>query len=130
VLFAAKPCWATSPLMVSQVLPASRLFDVVIFDEASQVTPADAVPSIMRAHQVIVAGDDRQLPPTNFFRQVGDGEAEDDDDPGVADEDALVSFGSGFESILDTLRPLLPTWPLTWHYRSRDERLVAFSNHN
>src|SRR5262249_8897682 len=69
-LFAAKPCWATSPLMVSQVLPASRLFDVVIFDEASQVTPADAVPSIMRAHQVIVAGDDRQLPPTNFFRQV------------------------------------------------------------
>ena len=128
VLFAAKPCWATSPLMVSQVLPASRLFDVVIFDEASQVTPADAVPSIMRAHQVIVAGDDRQLPPTNFFRQVGDGEPEDDDDPGVADEDALVSFGSGFESILDTLRPLLPTWPLTWHYRSRDERLVAFSN--
>ena len=127
VLFAAKPCWATSPLMVSQVLPASRLFDVVIFDEASQVTPADAVPSIMRAHQVIVAGDDRQLPPTNFFRQVGDGEPE-DDDPGVADEDALVSFGSGFESILDTLRPLLPTWPLTWHYRSRDERLVAFSN--
>jgi very-short-patch-repair endonuclease len=124
VLFAAKPCWAMSPLMVSQVLPASRLFDVVIFDEASQVTPADAVPSIMRAHQVIVAGDDRQLPPTNFFRQVGDTDA---DEEGAGD-DALVSFGSGFESILDTLRPLLPTSPLTWHYRSRDERLVAFSN--
>jgi AAA domain-containing protein len=129
VLFAAKPCWAMSPLMVSQVLPASRLFDVVIFDEASQVTPADAVPSIMRAHQVIVAGDDRQLPPTNFFRQVSDGEADPDaDEDGPLDDGSLVSFGSGFESILDTLRPLLPTSPLTWHYRSRDERLVAFSN--
>ncbi|MHB1596278.1 MAG: AAA domain-containing protein [Streptosporangiaceae bacterium] len=126
VLFAAKPCWAMSPLVVSQVLPASRLFDVVIFDEASQVTPADAVPAIMRAHQVIVAGDDRQLPPTNFFRQVGDPDAEADDDGG--EDDDFVSFGTGFESILDTLRPLLPTAPLTWHYRSRDERLVAFSN--
>jgi very-short-patch-repair endonuclease len=121
VLFALKPCWAMSPLIVSQVLPATRLFDVVIFDEASQIVPADAVPSIMRAHQIVVAGDDRQLPPTNFFRQVGDG-AED------VEEEDLVSFGAGFESVLDALRPLLPTWPLTWHYRSRDERLVAFSN--
>ncbi|GAA4086393.1 AAA domain-containing protein [Nonomuraea soli] len=123
VLFALKPCWAMSPLIVSQVLPATRLFDVVIFDEASQIVPADAVPAIMRAHQIVVAGDDRQLPPTNFFRQVGDGLSE-----GEEDEDDLVSFGAGFESVLDALRPLLPTWPLTWHYRSRDERLVAFSN--
>ncbi|MFG1705704.1 AAA domain-containing protein [Nonomuraea sp. M3C6] len=122
VLFALKPCWAMSPLIVSQVLPATRLFDVVIFDEASQIVPADAVPSIMRAHQLVVAGDDRQLPPTNFFRQIGDG-IED-----VEDEESMVSFGAGFESVLDALRPLLPTWPLTWHYRSRDERLVAFSN--
>src|SRR6266568_2061816 len=127
VLFAIKPCWAMSPLVVSQVLPTSRLFDVVIFDEASQVTPADAIPSIMRAHQVIVAGDDRQLPPTSFFRQVSDGDP-DSDEEGEGEDDSLVSFGSGFESILDTLRPLLPTAPLTWHYRSRDERLVAFSN--
>jgi very-short-patch-repair endonuclease len=123
VLFALKPCWAMSPLMVSQVLPATRLFDVVIFDEASQIIPADAIPSIMRGHQIVVAGDDRQLPPTNFFRQVGD----EGDDPGEDDE-SLVSFGAGFESVLDALRPLLPTWPLAWHYRSRDERLVAFSN--
>ncbi|GIH25841.1 hypothetical protein Aph01nite_41510 [Acrocarpospora phusangensis] len=121
VLFALKPCWAMSPLMVSQVLPLARVFDVVIFDEASQVVPADAIPSIMRGHQIVVAGDDRQLPPTNFFRQVGDEEAEED-------MDDLVSFGAGFESVLDALRPLLPTCPLTWHYRSRDERLVAFSN--
>jgi len=122
VLFAVKPCWAMSPLMVSQVLPAARLFDVVIFDEASQIVPADAIPSIIRAHQVVVAGDDHQLPPTSFFRQFGDAGAEDED------EDDTVSFEAGFESVLDTLRPLLPTAALTWHYRSRDERLVAFSN--
>jgi len=125
VLFAIKPCWAMSPLMVSQVLPVAKLFDVVIFDEASQVVPADAIPSIMRGHQIVVAGDDRQLPPTNFFRQVGDAA---DDDEGDESSDSLVSFGAGFESVLDALRPLLPTAPLAWHYRSRDERLVAFSN--
>ncbi len=124
VLFELKPCWAMSPLMVSQVLPAARLFDVVIFDEASQIVPADAIPSIMRGHQIVVAGDDRQLPPTIFFRQLTGGDDEADED---ADE-SLVSFGEGFESVLDALRPLLPTCPLNWHYRSRDERLVAFSN--
>ena len=122
VLFAIKPCWAMSPLMVSQVLPPARLFDVVIFDEASQIVPADAIPAIMRGHQIVVAGDDRQLPPTNFFRQFDDG------DDGAEDEESMISFGSGFESVLDALRPLLPTAPLAWHYRSRDERLVAFSN--
>jgi very-short-patch-repair endonuclease len=123
VLFAAKPCWAMSPLMVSQVLPLATLFDLVIFDEASQVVPADAIGSMIRAHQVVVAGDDRQLPPTNFFRQADSGDQGDDD----ADND-LVSFDVGFESVLDALRPLLATTPLSWHYRSRDERLVAFSN--
>jgi very-short-patch-repair endonuclease len=128
VLFAVKPCWAMSPLMVSQVLPARRLFDVVIFDEASQIVPADAIPAIMRGHQIVVAGDDRQLPPTNFFSRVSPAE-EDTVDEDAADEDeSLVSFGVGFESVLDALRPLLPTAPLAWHYRSRDERLVAFSN--
>ena len=121
VLFAVKPCWAMSPLMVSQVLPAARLFDVVIFDEASQIVPADAIPSVIRAHQVVLAGDDHQLPPTSFFRQFSDADPEDDDEE-------TVTFGAGFESVLDALRPLLPTAPLNWHYRSRDERLVAFSN--
>ncbi len=122
VLFAIKPCWAMSPLMVSQVLPAARLFDVVIFDEASQIVPADAIPAIMRGHQIVVAGDDRQLPPTNFFRQVGGADEE------AAEDENLVSFGAGFESVLDALRPLLPSAALAWHYRSRDERLVAFCN--
>src|SRR5262249_61473224 len=85
-------------------------------------TPPDPNPTIMRGPQVAVAGDDRQLPPTNFSRQIGD---EGDE---AADDDSLVSFGAGFESVLEALRPLLPTCPLAWHYRSRDERLVAFSN--
>jgi very-short-patch-repair endonuclease len=123
VLFAIKPCWAMSPLMVSQVLPAARLFDVVIFDEASQIVPADAIPAIMRGHQIVVAGDDRQLPPTNFFTRVSE-----PDEEAAEEDESLVSFGVGFESVLDALRPLLPTAPLAWHYRSRDERLVAFSN--
>jgi very-short-patch-repair endonuclease len=122
-LFALKPCWAMSPLMVSQVLPLARLFDLVIFDEASQVVPADAIGSMIRAHQVVVAGDDRQLPPTSFFHQIDPGDPGDDDP-----DEGLVSLRAGFESVLDALRPLLPTCPLTWHYRSRDERLVAFSN--
>src|SRR4029450_12643203 len=127
VLFALKPCWAMSPLMVSQVLPPPRLFDVVIFDEASQIVPADAIPSIMRGHQIVVAGDDRQLPPTNFFRQVGDDHLGTDDEDGAADG-ASFAFADALQPTLDAPRPLLPTCPLTWHYRSRDERLVAFSN--
>jgi very-short-patch-repair endonuclease len=129
VLFALKPCWAMSPLMVSQVLPLARLFDLVIFDEASQVVPADAIGSMIRAHQVVVAGDDRQLPPTSFFHQLDPDDPGDPDDLGDGESDeGLVSLRAGFESVLDALRPLLSTCPLSWHYRSRDERLVAFSN--
>ncbi len=118
VLTVAKPCWAMSPLVVSQVLPPGEQFDVVIFDEASQVRPAEAVPAISRARQVVVAGDARQLPPTAFFTSaVGD-----DTEP--ADD----RFTTGFESVLDVLSAALPVAPLRWHYRSRDERLVAFAN--
>ncbi|MYT73759.1 MULTISPECIES: AAA domain-containing protein [unclassified Streptomyces] len=124
VLMAAKPCWAMSPLVVSRVLPATRLFDVVIFDEASQVPPQDAITSIMRAHQVIVAGDPHQLPPTTFFQKLlsGADEDSDDDESGDAAPDA-------FESLLDMLCSHLPVHTLKWHYRSRDERLIAFANH-
>jgi very-short-patch-repair endonuclease len=118
VLLAARPCWAMSPLVVSRVLPAKRLFDVVIFDEASQVQPAEAVTSIMRATQVVVAGDNRQLPPTAFFKSVLAGEE---------DEEYEEDLGA-FESILDRLSNLLDERMLTWHYRSADERLIAFSN--
>jgi very-short-patch-repair endonuclease len=123
VLRALKPCWAMSPLVVSQTLPAQRdLFDVVIFDEASQVTPADAIPAILRGRQLVIAGDSRQLPPTSFFVSARD---EDEDE----DEEIPVDAGTqGYESILDALAGLVPEQMLTWHYRSRDERLIAFSN--
>src|SRR6478735_6643459 len=98
-----------------------RWFDVVIFDEASQVQPAQAISAISRARQVVVAGDERQLPPTNFFTVVSDDES---DATAPADE----TLTEGFESVLDVLAAALPTRNLTWHYRSRDERLIAFAN--
>ena len=121
-LLAVKPCWAMSPLVVSQILPADRTyFDVVIFDEASQVTPADAIPAIMRGRTVVVAGDDKQLPPTSFFMAT---QPEDEDFA----QDESLDLTKGFESVLDSLAAILPTAQLDWHYRSQDERLIAFSN--
>ncbi len=119
VLTALSPCWMASPLSVSQLLDIERrTFDVVIFDEASQVLPEDAVCSLVRAEYAIVAGDSRQLPPTTFFAAgVEDGEIDDEDEVG------------GFESLLDQMMALVPEpWLLEWHYRSRDERLIAYSN--
>jgi len=73
VLTAVKPCWVMSPLVVAQVLPARACFDVVIFDEASQVPPSDAACSLLRSHQAVIAGDPHQLPPTSFFSSRADG---------------------------------------------------------
>jgi very-short-patch-repair endonuclease len=129
VLGALRPCWAMSPLVVSQLLPAQRCFDVVIFDEASQVTPADAIGALMRADRAVVAGDPHQLPPTSFFSTSGGGE----DDEETEAEALLAMAGTrNMESILDVMSALLPppkgTRTLNWHYRSEDERLIAFSN--
>jgi hypothetical protein len=117
-LTAIKPAWAMSPLVVASVLPPGRWFDVVIFDEASQIPPAQAISAISRAHQVVVAGDERQLPPTSFFTAAVD-------DEGAAETETLTE---GFESVLDVLAAALPTRRLSWHYRSLDERLIAFAN--
>jgi len=129
VLGALRPCWAMSPLVVSQLLPAQRCFDVVIFDEASQVTPADAVGALMRADRAVVAGDPRQLPPTSFFMTSGGGE---DDEEAEAEALGVPAGTRNMESILDVMGSLLPppkgTRTLSWHYRSKDERLIAFSN--
>ncbi|MDA8064186.1 MAG: AAA domain-containing protein [Thermaerobacter sp.] len=117
VLATLFPCWMASPLSISQLLPAATLFDVVLFDEASQVLPEDAVPALLRGRQAVVAGDRHQLPPTMFFAA----ENEEVDAPEAV---------SGFESLLDLLAGFLTPWSLEWHYRSRDERLIAFSNHH
>lgn len=123
-----KPCFLVSPLAVSQYLPLELDFDIVVFDEASQVFPEDAIPAIRRGKQVIFAGDQKQLPPSNFFRahsQDDDNYNDDDDEP----EDTLA----GYESILDVAVGLVgaaftETY-LNVHYRSRDESLIRFSNH-
>lgn len=110
------PCMLMSPLSIAQYLPADHaLFDLVIFDEASQIAPWDAIGSIARGRQVVVAGDPRQMPPTSFFNR---GAVAGDDD---TEED--------LESILDEcLGAGVPSHRLSWHYRSRHESLIAFSN--
>ncbi len=122
VVQAVKPCFMMSPLSVSQFLPPDIVFDVVIFDEASQVRPADAISSIYRGRQLVVAGDQRQLPPTAFFERVDDGE----DDIYVEDEP------DQFESVLDKCKGsgVFTSLPLRWHYRSQHEHLIAYSNHS
>ena len=116
-----KPCLMMSPLSVAHYLPADLYhFDLVIFDEASQVRPHDAIGAIMRGRQLVVAGDSRQLPPTSFFDRVTD--------DGEVDEEQDIR---ALESILDALNGKgMPSMRLLWHYRSRHEDLIAYSNHH
>ncbi|MGR4068551.1 DUF3320 domain-containing protein [Billgrantia sp. C5P2] len=110
------PCFMMSPLSVAQFLPAEKAFDLVVFDEASQITVPDAVGAIARGKRCIVVGDPKQMPPTNFFSRG----AEDSDNEEVRD----------LESILDeALAARMPHHRLTGHYRSRHESLITFSNH-
>jgi very-short-patch-repair endonuclease len=115
-----KPCLMMSPLAVSTYLDNPELsFDLVIFDEASQVRPHDAVCAIYRGKQLVVGGDPKQLPPTDFFNRTGEDTDTQPDDGGTA----------SFESLLDVCLSLgLCRKRLRWHYRSRREGLIAFSN--
>jgi Superfamily I DNA and RNA helicases and helicase subunits len=113
------PCMLMSPLSVAQYLPSNQAqFDVIIFDEASQITTWDAVGAIARAQQSVIVGDPKQLPPTNFFGRTDD-----------EDEKDLVEYEKDLPSILEEASAAgLPEIQLNWHYRSRDESLIAFSN--
>jgi REase_MTES_1575/Protein of unknown function (DUF4011)/AAA domain/Protein of unknown function (DUF3320) len=119
---AIKPCFMMSPLAVSQFLPPDMHFDVVIFDEASQVSPGDAINCIYRGSALILAGDQKQLPPTSFFAASGP----DDGDEWSEDTDDTADF----ESVLDLAKGagVFRNLTLRWHYRSRHEALIAFSN--
>lgn len=122
LLLTLKPCLLMSPLSVSLFLEAeSYQFDTVIFDEASQVCTENAIGAISRGKQVIIAGDSKQLPPTNFFSASTSSESDFD-----SDDDEYDSTDA-YESILDEA-VLLPERTLLWHYRSRHEHLIAFSN--
>ncbi len=121
---ALKPCFMMSPLSVSVYLGSEAYnFDLVIFDEASQVHTEDAIGAIMRGKQVIIVGDDKQLPPTSFFRTTMSEDDFDDDDSDEYYDDA------SFESILAEAKASgFREHCLRWHYRSRQEDLIAFSN--
>ncbi len=118
-----KPCMMMSPLTVSSYFSTNQdwKFDIVIFDEASQIKPEYAIPAIVRGRQLVVAGDAKQMPPSRFF-DVSSYE----DDEGYEDSNEI--YLSDLESILDEMSSILPNISLNWHYRSKDEKLIAFSN--
>jgi predicted DNA-binding WGR domain protein len=128
VILDLKPVWLMSPLSVSDTLPIdSRAFDAVVFDEASQVPLEEAVPALFRGAQVIVSGDQMQLPPTNFFsatRPAGDDVLLVEEDEG----EAPVEYELDANSFLAHAARNLPSTMLGWHYRSRSESLISFSN--
>ena len=116
-----KPCFLMSPLSVSTFLEPDKIsFDTIVFDEASQIFPQDAIGAIYRGKQLIVVGDWKQMPPSNFFNASTD----------VEDEDEEIGDVTDFESILDICSSVFTTERLAWHYRSHYEQLIAFSNAN
>jgi very-short-patch-repair endonuclease len=124
-MLAMKPCFMMSPLSLAKFLPPGSIaFDVLVIDEASQMKPEDALGGLLRAKQVVVVGDQKQLPPTDFFARSGGGDAtasaEDEDFEDSDDESILEACQKAFSN----------TRMLRWHYRSRCESLIAFSNAN
>lgn len=121
-----KPCLMMSPLSVSLFLESDCYeFDTVIFDEASQICTENAIGAVWRGKQVILVGDSKQLPPTSFFN-TSTSDADYDSDT-VDDENTV--YPDDYESILDEAEASsMPKRGLRWHYRSRNEELIAFSN--
>ncbi|MCY0895927.1 MAG: AAA domain-containing protein [Alicyclobacillaceae bacterium] len=119
------PCWLCTPEAVSAIFPPENgLFDLVIFDEASQCPVENALPAIYRGKQVVVAGDEKQLPPTNLFRITDD---EDDLDDEI--EDFARDHHRKAQHLLDWSKPKMADQWLTWHYRSVNDGLINFSNY-
>lgn len=115
-----KPCFLMSPMAVAQYLPAGKVhFDIIVMDEASQMRPEEALGAISRGSQLVVVGDPKQLPPTSFFARQGGDDDEDSEETSLAQDS---------ESILEAAMPLFKLRRLRWHYRSRHESLIAFSN--
>ena len=120
-LLELKPCWMMSPLAVAQYLPKGLLtFDLCIIDEASQMPPEDSIGALVRSRQAVIVGDTNQLPPSNFFRKMidGDGDGDEEEDESVLSESILEMANATFR----------PARRLRWHYRSRHSGLIKFSN--
>ncbi|WP_342590648.1 DUF4011 domain-containing protein [Paeniglutamicibacter terrestris] len=114
------PCVLVSPDSASRFFPPrAGQFDVVVFDEASQISVADAIGTLGRANSAVVVGDSKQMPPTSFGGTAFDTESADDDVPVIADEESILS---------ECVQARVPRQWLSWHYRSQDESLIAFSN--
>lgn len=126
VLKDLKPVWLMSPLSVSDSLPLdTSFFDVVIFDEASQITLEEGIPALYRSAQTIIVGDEKQMPPTNFFTA----RAEDPDDLETVDAEDEELLSADADSLLVQGTRKLSGTMLSWHYRSRYETLISYSNH-
>lgn len=120
------PCWLCTPEAVSAIFPMEQnMFDLVIFDEASQCPVENAVPSIYRAKQLVIAGDEKQLPPSSFFQASADDEESDEED-----NNAYVDrTDKQAKSLLEWSKSKFPDQWLTWHYRSNYDDLINFSNY-
>jgi predicted DNA-binding WGR domain protein len=129
VLRDLKPVWLMSPYSVSDSLPLDAdHFDVVIFDEASQITLEEGVPSLYRSRQTIIVGDEKQMPPTDFFSVAA--RDNDPDDLDLPDEDGPDNWLSDdADSLLAQGARKLESTLLSWHYRSHYESLISYSNH-
>ena len=117
-LLALSPCWMMVPSSVASYLPREEIFDLVIIDEASQMTPENSISALMRAKQALVVGDTNQLPPTTFFQGRTGPNDEENEDSEIVEESILEFANTQFH----------PKHRLIWHYRSRIESLIAFSN--
>ena len=122
-LLDALPVWLLSPETMAQLFPREPLFDIVIIDEASQCTVETGLPVLMRAKQIVIAGDEHQMPPSNYFK------ASADDDVGSEDENNTPLDVMDAESLLVLARDRCHHHRLAWHYRCQFEELIAFSNH-
>lgn len=122
LITAIMPCTLMSPDSVARFFPAKPgLFDIVVFDEASQVRVADAIGAMGRSAAVVVVGDSKQMPPTSFA-EVGAADEDEDYTPEVVtDEESILT---------ECVQSQVPRQWLSWHYRSQDEALIAFSNQN
>ncbi len=127
---AIKPVFMMSPLSVAQFLePGAVEFDLLVIDEASQIEPVDALGAIARCRQLVVVGDDRQLPPTRFFSRMTSEQEDFDDENENGDASQLIAGAADVESILSLcLAKGMPQLMLRWHYRSRHQSLIAVSN--
>ena len=125
-LFDLRPVWMASPETIAQIFPREPLFDVIVFDEASQVRLEEALPVMTRARRVVIAGDPKQLPPTRFFESAV--AASEVDDP-ETDDELFEQQQSETEDLLTAALALdVDEAFLDVHYRSRNADLIAFSN--